>query len=691
MIFPQAVREYVTQLEINKHRQLLAITGDPFWVVQEANKLLNAIAGNHCVLSKNKTLTNAVWPEHNHQILGQEYQVALYDFYSGLIPDKLAALTGTIKAGGLLILLMPDLNNISTFKDPAFEIFQSSGIKDNPATHFNARFASQLNALSYIRLDQNIGWKIPEIQVTARIEQDIYTEQKHAIDLICKTAKGRANRPLLITADRGRGKSTALGFAAFELLRQHKNIIITSPQRRSVENAFHHLAALTQKNYTTGNNIHENLCFVAPDRLLLEKPQTDIIFIDEAAALPVPILKSILKHYPRVVLTTTIHGYEGTGRGFTLRFIPFLKHNYKNWQSLELKQPIRYEVSDPLEQNINQLLCLNADCALSIANDNQVKIKKISQQTLSQNELLLNQIFGLLVLSHYQTTVNDLRHLLDGNKLNIYVAIVNENHQDKVIAAALVAIEGQLENDLISAILAGKRRPKGHLLAQSLAIEEDSADCLSKAIARVIRIAVHPLVQRQAHGQTLLKYIEQDLADKVVAIGASFGGYPQLLNFWQTQNYHLLKLGFKQDKISGEHACLVAKKLDPSFNRIEKIKMRFDTQLPIQLLTCFNNLPTELCQQIIKYTLANTQIHPFDLNDAQRFINGSIGYEQAQASLWRLIWHSPHNLNACSNLSQQLIIEKIIQNKAQTVLTNNSKKQHNDKLKIAIKEFITKS
>ncbi len=56
------------------------------------------------------------------------------------------------------------------------------------------------------------------------------------------------------------------------------------------------------------------------------------------------------RHYwrisPRALLTTTVQGYEGTGRGFLLKFCATLG----DWHHLTLTDPIRWATDDPLER-----------------------------------------------------------------------------------------------------------------------------------------------------------------------------------------------------------------------------------------------------------------------------------------------------------------------------------------------------
>ena len=90
-----------------------------------------------------------------------------------------------------------------------------------------------------------------------------------------------------------------------------------------------------------------NLSYIAPDILLNEKPDCDLLFVDEAAAIPVPMLLQILKSYPRIVFASTMVGYEGNGRGYTLRFLHYLRSQFKSLKTITLDEPIRFANMTP--------------------------------------------------------------------------------------------------------------------------------------------------------------------------------------------------------------------------------------------------------------------------------------------------------------------------------------------------------
>ncbi|MDP5214756.1 GNAT family N-acetyltransferase [Pseudoalteromonas tunicata] len=668
---------YLAQLKQNRHRQLLVVSGEHLWCYQQANDLLPVLLGKQIILSTHNELTNAQWPEHTHQLLGQEFDFAVYDGFSGISPDKLAALSGTITAGGLLILLLPEYKQLCDFKDPSFYIFQSAE-QLNQHSHFNQRFASQLSKLAHISFDQALGLNIPKIEVQAR---EIQTEQQQAaVEMIIKHSLGRANRPLLLTADRGRGKSSALGLAAAQLVNQGKNVVITTSQRRAVESAFNHFAMQTQFSAQAESPLFR---YIPPDQLISQAITADILFVDEAASLPVPILIELLKRFNRIIFATTIHGYEGTGRGFTLRFCPYLKQHFPDSRFVHLDEPIRFASNDPLEININQLLGLNADCTELKQLTAPLQFSEVSQATLCENEPLLQQTFALLVLAHYQTSANDFRHLLDAANLRIFVV----SHQEEVIATALVAIEGELSNELSSAIVAGKRRPQGHLLAQSVAQIKQQQCFLTEPLARIVRIAVHPYFQSQNIGHQLLSFIETHLATNVAAIGASFGAYPVLVHFWMKQDYQVIKLGFKKDSISAEHACLVIKPITGLQLEINQLKQRFNRDFPLNCLHYLQHIEPKLLIELIEQ-LPHNQSEPDDLVAISQLCIIPSQLADHFACCWRVMWQQPAALKNCTEATQLLLTRLILQNKSPQQIEKISNFGGLKKLQAAIKHAL---
>lgn len=91
---------------------------------------------------------------------------------------------------------------------------------------------------------------------------------------------------------------------------------------------------------------------MAPDALLASTLEADWLVVDEAAAIPGPLLEKLAARFPRVLLTTTVQGYEGTGRGFLLKFCT----RFSDLQRYSLSTPVRWAAGCPLERVVARAL-----------------------------------------------------------------------------------------------------------------------------------------------------------------------------------------------------------------------------------------------------------------------------------------------------------------------------------------------
>ena len=120
-------------------------------------------------------------------------------------------------------------------------------------------------------------------------------DQKDVVEKLIEVIKQEENIPLVITSDRGRGKSSSLGFAAAQLLQQGlKNIIVTAPRLATSRPLFKHAKNILPEsviekgklNYMTGN-----ITYWACDALIEQQPDADMVIVDEAAAIPLTMLQ----------------------------------------------------------------------------------------------------------------------------------------------------------------------------------------------------------------------------------------------------------------------------------------------------------------------------------------------------------------------------------------------------------------
>lgn len=583
----------MTPSEADALRQCLARTGERrlIWLEGEEADCIaraNALLGEAVFwLGEGPACHNPLPAAKALQRLGQECDTLVLNAFSGFHPDAFGALAGTLRAGGLLLLLTPPRAQWPGYPDPDRVRLVARPEEAAQAGHgFIARLVRLLEgdpALSLLPPDDGEPWQ------PLGPDRPLSDDQALALSAIHKVLHGHRRRPLVLSADRGRGKSSLLGIAAAELLRDQPDlqIIVTAPSQGTVATLFDHAA---RRLGTTVDKL-AGIAYCSPDRQVQEGLQPDLLLVDEAAAIPTPLLEAMLARHSRIVFATTEHGYEGTGRGFHLRFKRVLDRETPDWQEIHLASPIRWSARDPLEPLVFRLLGLNAEVVAPLP-PTHPRWRMIAQDVLAKDDALLNQVFGLLVLAHYQTTPSDLRALLESPSLDIHLL----EEAQSLLGVALVAREGQIEAELAEAIWAGRRRPRGHLLPQSLLAHAGCKTAGVRSYARVMRIAIHPELHRHGLGSHLLGQLEVHYRQAGIDyLGSAFSASADLLPFWRKVGLVALRIGLQRDAASGSHAALLLKALKAEHEpELALWRRRFVAQLPTLLAGELKGLDPEL-------------------------------------------------------------------------------------------------
>ena len=177
----------------------------------------------------------------------------------------------------------------------------------------------------------------------------------------------------------------------------------------------------------------------------------------------------------------------------------------------------------------------------------------LERRQLIENEDLLQQIFGLLVTAHYQTRPSDLQQMLDAPNLSIHVL----QQEQQVLAVALLSREGGFDAELSEAIYAGKRRPHGHLVPQTLTFHAQIAGAAELVCERIMRIAVHPDIQKRGLGKQLIQHLYEYAASKQADyLAVSYALSPELLRFWQQAGFMLARIGHRRDTASASRSAV---------------------------------------------------------------------------------------------------------------------------------------
>ncbi len=608
--------------------------------------------------------------------LGTESDALVMDAHAGLDPDGLGAGAGTVRGGGLLVLLTPPLGEWPAHPDPQAARLAVDGYgPEAMGRRFLAWLAATLSADPWtVVLEQ--GHAVPDVQplpgpsCQRSVPEDpdcITTDQATAVAAVLRTATGHRRRPTVLTADRGRGKSAALGIAAGRLLRDRGGVIVvTGPRRSAVVPVLAHAArllAVTPGRTEVVSPDGARLRFLLPGEIAAGGGTPALVLVDEAAALPANTLARLLQQHSRIVFATTVHGYEGSGRGFALRFQGLLEAGSPRRQYVTLNEPVRWQSGDPVEALVFRALVLDADLpGLTEGTATETPgAERLDRDRLLAEPELLRALFGLLVHAHYRTRPLDLRNLLDGPNLSVYLLWQGQD----LVGTALVANEGGFAEATSRAIWAGERRPRGHLLPQSLAAHVGLPQGACARVARIMRIAVHPRRQGRGLGSALVDTVAADArAEGMHLVGASFGATPDLLRFWQRSGCYPLRLGVRRDAASGTHSAVVARSLgDTGEGLLEQGRARMARDFPGQLADPLAVVEPELVLSL----LADLDIPPPDVEDwldVVGFARGQRAFEASLTGLHRVVlWAlSRHEVRArLENNEQTALVARVLQ------------------------------
>ena len=548
-----ALHTLTAQMKREGIRRLLVLSGEEGWCFDHALKLRDALPGDWLWISPQPDAENHCSPSALQTLLGREFRHAVFDARHGFDAAAFAALSGTLKAGSWLVLLLPVWEEWEN--QPDADSLRWSDCPDPIATpHFVQHLKRVLTADNdAILWRQNQPFSLAHF--TPRTDWHPATgapqpEQQQLLQQLLTMPPGVA----AVTAARGRGKSALAGQL---ISRIAGRAIVTAPAKASTD--------------VLAQFAGEKFRFIAPDALLASDEQADWLVVDEAAAIPAPLLYQLVSRFPRTLLTTTVQGYEGTGRGFLLKFCARFPHLHR----FELQQPIRWAQGCPLEKMVSEALVFDDENFTHTPQGNIVI--SAFEQTLwrSEPETPL-KVYQLLSGAHYRTSPLDLRRMMDAPGQH-FLQAAGENE----IAGALWLVdEGGLSQELSQAVWAGFRRPRGNLVAQSLAAHGNNPLAATLRGRRVSRIAVHPARQREGTGRQLIAGALQYTQD-LDYLSVSFGYTGELWRFWHRCGFVLVRMGNHREASSGCYTAMALLPMSDAGKQLaerEHYRLRRDAQ-----------------------------------------------------------------------------------------------------------------
>lgn len=540
-----------------------------------------------------------------HKILGNTYGMCVLQDFEALTPNLLARTIETVEGGGIVVILMRTVNSLKQLYTMTMDVhsrYRTEAHQD-VVGRFNERFIlslascktcvvidDQLNILPISSHITNIKPVLPKTQddgLSPR-EQELKDLKESLQDAqpvgvlvdSCKTmdqakavlkfieaiSEKTLRSTVALTAARGRGKSAALGLViAGAVAFGYSNIFVTSPSPDNLHTLFEFIFkgfdALQYQEHLDYEIIQslnpefnkavvrvnifkehrQTIQYIHPaDAMKLG--QAELLVIDEAAAIPLPLVKNLLGPY-LVFMASTINGYEGTGRSLSLKLIQQLRQQSADSQQnlsaenrntstarlaaartlheVSLHESIRYGPGDHVEKWLNELLCL--DC-LSVPRiisgcplPQTCELYYVNRDTLfcyhKASEAFLQRLMALYVASHYKNSPNDLQMLSDAPAHHLFCLLPpvppTQNALPEVLAVVQVCLEGEISRHSIINSLSRGRKASGDLIPWTVSEQFQDSEFGGLSGCRIVRIAVNPDYQGMGYGSRALQLLQR--------------------------------------------------------------------------------------------------------------------------------------------------------------------------------------
>jgi tRNA(Met) cytidine acetyltransferase len=646
------------------------------------------------------------------QELGSTHDAILVDLTHGVSASALAILAGTVRGNGVFAIALPDDNwlkmvdhDLPRYLPWPYESKQiNSSFKRFLLSHlYNDSSPFKTIQSHQVQSNQVQPNPLQALPALASIEENAPLTNEQAKAQSCLFDE--AAKSYVLIAPRGRGKSTLLGDSLAKMLQANKKVALTAPNQAAIQTLKARFEYLLKEA-----NLDAPLPFYAPDALLTNEEKWDMLFVDEASMIPVPLLMALNQKAEHCLFSTTDYGYEGAGKGFGIRFCRYLEAqttaNMLPLQSLILNSPIRWGENDPLEIWINDCFFLAPNQGEEIpfihaesASFSLVYKAVVGEAWLTQPDLLA-RTFQLLVSAHYQTSPDNLRWILDDPSVSAYLSLQGS----AVNSVAIITEEGLLPNELSLAVLQGTRRPRGHLVPQSLLAHEGIEDAGHYRYWRISRIATQQSEQSKGLASRLLSHIETTAKNHLIKetvpcdfLSTSFAAASDVVAFWLKNGFIPVRLGTTKDQASGCYSLMMVKPLNE--NAQEKASVwhqaylaNLAINLPRDYPDIDANLANKLSEGALNAEPSATILSEKDQKDLALFVNHHRPYLTIRAQLTRLVKHAiSHKQLTTTHKDYSLLNTVITQSAGEidfTAFGLKTKKQVEKHLKLLVEELL---
>ncbi|MHA2329460.1 MAG: GNAT family N-acetyltransferase [Candidatus Hodarchaeales archaeon] len=626
--------------------------------------------------------------------LGQTLDFLFIDLRKVFSPNQLCILLESVRGGGIIFILgLPESQWIKSVNPRKFRLEKSNllnwfieNIQSNSQCILSDQSTSEIiSRFNPMPFERNLGSRIEKIPVTF--------EQKKVIGFLIQDILDSAhpNTCSILVAHRGRGKSASVGIALSEILptkiKTSFRVIISAPHPTNVQTIFYFIQQglkekqIKYRNFEDENGISEiklttrvRISYCWPNEIN-KNLKANIIVFDEAAAIPVDIIKETLKIKSKRIFISTIHGYEGAGRGFQYKILNHLrKQDLIPFSELSLSQPIRFLESDLIEQLLFSTFFLNIEPIPSEIAEKTLVANSTELLEYNDPELLfskkgasiLKNLFGVLISAHYRNQPNDLLMIADSGK-HFLTGLYGKNLQENeiLLVSSQLAREGSMNEQEISQTASGKFI-EGNLIP-SIAIRHFSKEFAKLHGLRIVRIASHPNLINKGYGRIAMELLikRYHLFDW---IGVSYGVTVQLMKFWAKFGFNAVHIRPTKTPETGEWNIVVIKPISQSSVQIvERASADFSLQFIALLKQSLYEMKPELAIQILKSCCSISDYKPRITSSGkhrlQNYLKGNLNFLLAIDIMYEIVasyFVSPSEVKL-SPSQEILLISRILQ------------------------------
>lgn len=543
-------------------------------------------------VSNSKTLIN---------ILGNSFDLIVFSTPSlnQLIARDFAIAIDALKKGGFFVFFITDeeFESLSNFaKRFCFLLRQHSPRQThNKNLDKIAKVSFTLKDDVKNEIKPKLQDKEEEVNLIANKKQGVnLSKQQKAIIQSCSEDFFAVKKKLsFLIANRGTGKSTTLAFLVIDLINKitqtptkddNHLFVISSLKLNQLQMLKHHLKnqliLLQDSNNFFDIKIKENKInlnllnqaqmkvsfeiriipadYLLNDLFLLQN--TKLLILDEIAALGLPLLNRVLDAINTKAskcLSSTMDGYEGSGRGLMHKFFKNLSRNDFNLFTLE--HNFRFFADDWLAQFAASLFFYPDKKEFEFLR-NRNKHENRGQEKLGQNlpsyeictlacddffedESLLRQVYTLLDATHYRNNQNFLQDLLNNQDLIIF-ALRLKDQSEKLVSVLIAQVEKvDVKNSY----------KRGSLGANQIYLRAG----IHLKMLRILRIATLDDYRCLSYARSLVQQLELEYQSYNFFV--SFGLDYINLTFWSEVGFKLFGLGQKKAASSSDVSALMLK------------------------------------------------------------------------------------------------------------------------------------